>query len=119
MLLFPAPRFLELRKKPQGWVKPVHINTSKSRPCGRLLWYNYLMQIPEKTKEMFWDVEPGELDPEKHRNFIITRIAEKGRLDDIKWLRSIYSDIEIRDVVAASRNTSPRVKSYWEVISHA
>jgi len=76
------------------------------------------MSIPSSLKPIFWDTNPDELDIETHKPFIIARVAEKGRWRDVKWLRQTYSDSDIASVVENSRNTSPRVKAFWQVVAN-
>lgn len=76
------------------------------------------MLIPDNLKPIFWDTNPNELDIETHKPFIIARVAEKGRWADVQWLRQIYPDSDIAEVVLRSNNTSPKVKSFWKAIAN-
>lgn len=64
----------------------------------------------------FWDVDASKLDIIKDKNFIIARVLEYGIMEQIKELRTIYSDDEIRYVVKNSRNISKRVATFWSTI---
>ena len=64
----------------------------------------------------FWDVDASKLDIIKDKNFIIARVLEYGVMKQIKELRNIYSDNEIKYVVKNSRNISKRVATFWSTI---
>ena len=66
---------------------------------------------------IFWDVSnPAQLDVRKYRQFIITRIAEKGRWKDVQWMKKTYGVPLIKQTVKRSRNVSKKTKEYWKVI---
>jgi hypothetical protein len=46
------------------------------------------------SSHLFWDVDRTKLDIQKNRNFIISRIFDRGDLNDLKAILNIY-DIEI------------------------
>jgi len=72
--------------------------------------------MSKNLKTVFWDVDTKLLDDKKHADYIITRIAEFGTLEQTKWLRKKYSKKRIKEVVANSCNVSPKSKSYWAII---
>ncbi len=74
------------------------------------------MKLPKTMHSIFWDINPNEIDEKKHRNFLITRIAEKGRWSDVLWLRKKYSVGIIKRVVSKSENTSDKTKNFWKII---
>jgi hypothetical protein len=47
---------------------------------------------------VLWSAEVKNLDIQKNKNYIIHQILTYGNFDQIKWLRSVYSDKEIKDV---------------------
>ena len=74
------------------------------------------MRIPRKMQPIFWDINVKEIDEEKHQNFLITRITEKGRWSDVLWLKKRYPLNVIKEVVAKSRNTSKKTKNFWKIV---
>ncbi len=73
--------------------------------------------VPNFLLPILWDVEnPALLDVKKYQRFIITRVAEKGRWDDIIWLKKMYGTPAIKRAVATSRNVSKKVKNFWKVV---
>jgi len=64
----------------------------------------------------FWDVDTSQLDWNKHRNFIISRILEYGTIEQIKELEKNYTREDIASVVKNSNNISKRVAVFWAII---
>lgn len=74
------------------------------------------MNMNNALKNLFWDVDIKQLDPKKHANFLITRIAEKGGVKSVDWLKKTFGKSKIRQVVKSSKNVSAKTKNYWSVI---
>jgi len=74
-----------------------------------------MKNIPRNVKSILWDVDPKSINARKHKNFLITRIVEKGGLLEIKWLKKYFSIGEIKTTVLRSRNISLKTKNYWKV----
>jgi hypothetical protein len=62
---------------------------------------------------LFWDVDPRQLDLERHADYIITRGAEKGELDDWYWLRWTYGEARIATALKQERKVSPATVQLW------
>lgn len=73
------------------------------------------MKLTKSLKSIFWDTAAKDIDPKKHKNFIITRVAEKGGLADILWLKKKFGVPVIRRVVAHSRNVSAKTRNFWSI----
>jgi len=74
------------------------------------------MIMLKKVKRLFWDIEIKPADLKKSRNFIIERVAEKGGLDDYRWLVKTYGKSAILEVVKKSKNVSSKTKNFYQVI---
>ena len=74
------------------------------------------MIIPKNTKRLFWDAKIRPADMNKYRDFIITRVAEKGGLTDLRWLAKTYGKKNIKMAVKKSYNVSDKTKNFWNVI---
>lgn len=68
--------------------------------------------MPNELKKYFWDTEFDKLDIKKNMKYIISRLYCYGDINEIKWLKSVYSDEEIKDVAKNSRNLKPLVANY-------
>ena len=47
-------------------------------------------QLPHVSLDAFWDTDIEQLDPVKDKNFVIYRVFEYGRMDDIISIISQY-----------------------------
>ena len=68
--------------------------------------------MPEEFRKYFWDTQFGKLDIRKNKIYIISRLYCYGDLKVIKWLKSIYSKEDIKEVAMKSRNLKPLVANY-------
>ncbi len=65
--------------------------------------------------EFFWDVNARSLDTVKNKKFIIERLLQYGRPEQIKWLFTHYSDNDIVEVVKSSRTIDKKTANYWSL----
>ncbi len=64
----------------------------------------------------FWDVDVKELDKEKDKFFIISRVLEYGTMEDVVNLLSEYDSAEIAGVVRRSRIIGRVTANFWSLI---
>jgi len=69
-------------------------------------------------RELFWDTDPDRLDLQKNKEYIIERTLEFGDDGAIRWLFSVYSQSEIRKILAESRRISRKSSYYWSLVLH-
>jgi hypothetical protein len=50
-------------------------------------------------KNLFWDLDAGNLDLRKNRRLIIERVFSRGNLDEFTQVINYYSEIEIRETL--------------------
>jgi len=70
--------------------------------------------FPPNAKALFWDVNLDELDPARHKTFIIERILNMGDHLDLRWLWHTFSVPEIQEVVRSSRKLSKKTARCWQ-----
>lgn len=68
--------------------------------------------MPNEFKKYFWDVNFKELDIEKNKQYIISRLYSYGNLKAIKWIKETYTSKDIKNVAKNSRNLKPLVANY-------
>ena len=68
--------------------------------------------------DFFWDVDVKSLDVVKNKRFVIERLLQFGRPDQIKWLLAHYSDREIIEVVKSSKTIDKKTANYWALHYH-
>lgn len=61
----------------------------------------------------FWDCEPGKIDPQAHRRFVIERVLEFGNDEAVRWLLRTYSHEEIACVLHISRVLTEKTVQCW------
>jgi hypothetical protein len=86
--------------------------------CSSLYTYGIMpLTLPKRLLPLLWDIDdPLHLDIHKYRGFLIARIVEKGRTEDIAWLKKTYGLAAIKRSVAQSKNVSKKVKNYWALL---
>ncbi|MDR1342047.1 MAG: hypothetical protein LBK18_02185 [Prevotellaceae bacterium] len=68
----------------------------------------HLQETAKKTKPifskvMFWDVDFEKLDYDRHPNFIIERVFERGDIEDIRQCRRYYGDEKVREALTQAK----------------
>lgn len=68
--------------------------------------------MPEEFRKYFWDTKFEELDKERNKRFIISRLYCYGDMKVLKWIKDNYTYQDIEDVARNSRNLNPLVANY-------
>lgn len=77
---------------------------------------NNSLKMPRRPS-LFWDVDPKTIDPKKHARYIIERILEFGRDDEVRWMANYYPSKVIKDVLKRSRGVlHEKTRSLWSLI---
>ena len=72
--------------------------------------------IPEDLHTLFWDVNLENFDPIAYPQYTIFRILELGDRPAIAWLRSAFSEEQIKDVIRSERRLSHRSANFWALV---
>jgi hypothetical protein len=74
--------------------------------------------LPKKFKPLFWDVDFGSLSWQKHRDYIIGRILERGDWSAIEFVRRKTTDEGIKDWILRreGRGLDNRQLRFWQVV---
>ena len=62
--------------------------------------------ITKLSKHLFWDVEQKSITPIKHQRFIITRIMDRGTLQDVSIIWDYYGE----DAIKQALMTAPAIE---------
>ena len=74
-------------------------------------------EVIKFRQALFWDVDPGTIDPQKHAVFIIERILEFGRLYEVGWVFKHYPKRTIKKTLYLPRvQVSPKSKALWSLL---
>ncbi len=57
----------------------------------------------ELSKQLFWDIDAHDFDPEKHKEWIIPRVVMKGSIGDWESIFGYYGEEVILNVVKTTR----------------
>jgi hypothetical protein len=60
------------------------------------------------NKRIFWDTRLEDIDLEKHRAFVITRVFEWGHLDELRALLKFYKREDIVEGLTSQKYLSKR-----------
>jgi len=67
-------------------------------------------------QSLFWDVNPSKIDVKKNAQYIIERVADFGRDNEVKWVFDFYGKKQLRNVICKSRSIRPRTKALWTLL---
>jgi hypothetical protein len=65
----------------------------------------------------FWDVDLDLLDADKDKNFIITRVLERGTDKEIHHVESAYSQKQIIKALERAKGVSKKTLNFYKTIS--
>ncbi|HXG20776.1 MAG TPA: hypothetical protein VNN62_17095 [Methylomirabilota bacterium] len=76
--------------------------------------YDFAVEFARKYPSLFWDVDPAQLESERHATFIIERTLERGGVQAIRELFELYGAARIVAVIRSSRRISRRTALFWK-----
>jgi len=68
-------------------------------------------------QSLFWDTKPENIDPIKHKRYIIARVLEFGDDSEVREIFSEYTKDDIAEVAKNSRSLTPRTKALWTKVT--
>ncbi|MEK7583225.1 MAG: hypothetical protein AAB483_02375 [Patescibacteria group bacterium] len=68
-------------------------------------------------QSLFWDVDVSKLDPDKNPEYVIERILDFGRDEEVRWMWSHYEHSLIKKVAETSRVLHPQTRSLWMLLT--
>jgi len=74
--------------------------------------------IPAEMHPWFWDVDLNDFDPLSYPEYTIGRILEYGDGKAIAWLRSMFSETQIVEVLRTERRLTRKSANFWALIYH-
>ncbi len=76
--------------------------------------YDSIMEFARKYPSLFWDVDPAQLESERHATFVIERTLERGGTQAIRELFQLYGKARIVDVICLSRRITRKTALFWQ-----
>ena len=92
----------------------IYLDPDESRYEYR--WASAPHKLPPAMQRLFWDADMHKLDVERHTDYIITRVLEKGDLEDWNWLRWTYGEARIARVTKENRKLNRQTAHLWQKI---
>ena len=85
------------------------------------LCYIKNVRIPKEMDWLFWDVDPNALDLERDSEYLLGRLLERGRLQDVRWALRTYGLDRIHRFFRESGHSelSGRTLSFWRAFFRA
>ncbi len=68
--------------------------------------------IPKHLRLLFWDTDVDGFDAEAYPVYAIERVLEYGDEQAVVWMRSLFTDEQILDVLRTDRNLTPRSANF-------
>jgi hypothetical protein len=65
------------------------------------------------SKQLFWDCDLDAVDEQKHKNFIIVRVMERGDIADVREIWEFYKRADIEHALLSARTLSPKTVSFF------
>ncbi len=72
--------------------------------------------VPNELATLFWDTDLAVFDPAAHPDYTIFRVLEYGDVAAVDWLRTIFTDTEIRRVLRTERRLSLKSATFWALV---
>ena len=70
----------------------------------------------DKFKRIFWDVDVSSVDIDRYDLYIIERILDFGKIQEINWMFDRYSKETIKKALYTRRGLSKMSFSFWKLI---
>ena len=74
--------------------------------------------IPQHLRPLFWDIRTEGFNPTAFPEYTIGRVLEFGNQDAVGWLREMFSEGEIREVIRNERRLTRRSATFWALVYH-
>ena len=73
--------------------------------------------MKEFSSNLFWDVNPDNIDIEEHASFIVQRVLEYGLLEDWNYILSYYGISRILSLALQFRSLDPKALAFISAIT--
>ena len=67
-------------------------------------------------QSLFWDTDPKKIDLQKNAKYVIERVMDFGRDEEVRWIWNLYDKSLLREVVDDSRSLRPETRNLWNQI---
>jgi len=67
-------------------------------------------------QELFWDVDPKKIDPDKNARYVIERILDFGHDNEARWMWHYYDHSLIASIINESRVLRNETRPLWSAL---
>jgi len=78
--------------------------------------YNDNCMIPSNLQAIFWDTDLATFTPEAYPDYTIFRVLELGDEAAVNWLRTTFTEAEIRRVLKSEPRLSEKSANFWALV---
>lgn len=72
--------------------------------------------IPKHLSLLFWDANLEIFDPTAYPRYTIERVLEYGDQEAVAWMRQMFTEEQILDVIRTDRNLTPLSANFWALL---
>lgn len=72
--------------------------------------------IPNNLRSLFWDTNVDNFDPAAYPRYTIERVLEYGDEDAVAWMRRLFTEEQVLDVLRTDRNLTPLSANFWALL---
>lgn len=72
--------------------------------------------LPRQFYKYFWDTDPATIDVESKATYVMGRLLQWGRVEELKWLKQYYGLEALKTVVRHSRELSAKHGRFFSLI---
>jgi hypothetical protein len=69
--------------------------------------------IGRLSRHVFWDTDPASIDPERHENFVIARVMDRGTLDDVRAAWDFYGAERVQTALLQAPSLGAKTISFF------
>lgn len=69
------------------------------------------------SSNLFWDINPNDIDIEEHASFIVQRVLEYGKIEDWNYILSHYGISRILSITLQLRSLDSKALAFISAIT--
>ena len=69
------------------------------------------------SSNLFWDINPDNIDIEEHASFVVQRVLEYGMMEDWNYILSHYGISRILSITLKLRSLDPKALAFISAIT--
>jgi hypothetical protein len=74
--------------------------------------------IPTELTWLFWDVDPAQIDLERHRDYVLERAMTRGDWAAMRWLLAHVEKAVLAEFLSRHGDRlTPRDRAFWSLVA--